>query len=97
MHKVLAFSRRVKQELLVYQIALKDARTPWLARILMGAAIGYLLMPLDIIPDAIPILGQLDDLLIVPGLLWLALRFIPDEVIADARQAALTVEESENE
>ena len=96
-HRLLAFAGRVKRELRVYQITLKDARTPWLARILLGAAIGYLLMPVDIIPDAIPLLGQLDDLLIVPGLFWLALRFIPEEVIAEARQAAVTVEDTKIE
>jgi len=86
-HKLLAFTRRIKQELQVYQAVIQDERTPWLARVLLGAAIGYLLMPIDLIPDAIPLLGQLDDLLIVPLLFWLALRLIPTEVLTESRLA----------
>lgn len=80
------FTERIKQELQVYRLVMADARTPWAARILLGAAVGYLLLPFDLIPDAIPILGQLDDLLIVPGLFWLALKLIPDDILAQARQ-----------
>lgn len=74
------------QELQVYREVIADARTPFLGRLLLGAAIGYLLMPFDLIPDAIPVLGQLDDLLIVPGLVWLGLRLVPDEIYQQARQ-----------
>ncbi len=84
-------TRRFKRELRVYQLVLIDSRTPRLAKILLGAAIAYLLSPIDLIPDAIPILGQLDDLLIVPGLVFVALRFVPPEVVEDCRKR---VEES---
>ena len=57
-----------------------------LAKVLLGTAIGYLLLPFDLIPDFIPVIGQLDDLLIVPGLIYLALRMIPDEVMAECRR-----------
>jgi len=87
------FSEKVKQELQVYRTVMADERTPRVARILMGAAIGYLLLPFDLIPDAIPVLGQLDDLLIVPGLFWLALRLIPPEVLEQARQTAAPLAE----
>lgn len=80
-------ARDFKRELAVYRLVLADARTPLPAKILLGAAVGYLLLPFDLIPDFIPILGQLDDVLIVPGLVLLALRLIPKDVIAECREA----------
>ena len=78
-------AQEVKRELAVYRLVLADSRTPRPAKILLGLAIGYLLMPFDLIPDFIPVIGQLDDVLIVPGLVLLALRMIPKEVVADCR------------
>jgi len=82
-NRIKAITRRFKPELRVYQLILINSRTPRLPKILLGAAIGYFLSPIDLIPDAIPIFGQLDDLLIVPGLLFLALKFTPLEVVED--------------
>jgi uncharacterized membrane protein YkvA (DUF1232 family) len=76
-----------KKELKVYQLVLKDKRTPKLAKILLSLAVGYLLMPFDLIPDFIPVLGHIDDLIIVPILVILALKMIPKEVVADCRIA----------
>ncbi len=81
--------RSFKKELKVYQLVLRDPQTPRAARVLLGLAVGYMLLPFDLVPDFIPVLGQLDDVLIVPGLIWLALKFIPTDVLERChRQAA---------
>lgn len=95
--KLLSFARQAKRELRVYQAVLAHEQTSWPARVVLGAAIGYLLLPFDLIPDAIPVLGQLDDLLIVPALFWIALKLIPEEVILEAREKARLEEDQLNE
>lgn len=75
----------IKNEITVYRLVVKDPRTPRAARLLLGAAVGYLLLPFDIIPDIIPVFGQLDDLVIVPLLVFIALKMIPAGVIEDCR------------
>lgn len=81
--------QRIRREMKVYQLVLKDPRVPWPSKWLLGLAMGYLLSPIDLIPDFIPILGHVDDLIIVPVLLTLALKFIPKEVVDECRAKAL--------
>ncbi|WP_216319338.1 YkvA family protein [Deinococcus aestuarii] len=83
-----ALARRLGADLLALSLAARDPRTPWPARALALLVLAYALSPIDLIPDPIPVLGQLDDLIIVPAGLWLALRLIPTEVLADARARA---------
>lgn len=78
----------LKTELKAYQFALKHAGTPKPAKVLLGAAIGYTLLPFDIIPDFIPILGHIDDVIIVPLLVIAALGMIPPEVMEECRAKA---------
>ena len=82
------FARAFKQELKVYRILLRDPETPPLARVLLGLAVGYVLLPFDLIPDFIPVLGQLDDLVIVPGLVWVALKVVPPSLVERCRAQA---------
>ena len=69
-----------KRYLSLFRALYRDKRTPKISKILLWSALGYFLMPIDLIPDFIPVLGQLDDAIIVPGLVVLALKFIPKEV-----------------
>ena len=77
--------RHFESEFKVYQLVLKDSRTPRAAKFLLGLAIGYALLPFDLIPDFIPVLGHLDDVIIIPGLIIIALRMVPKEVVDDCR------------
>lgn len=77
--------RTFRRELAVYRSVLGDPRTPRLPKLLLGAAVAYAVSPIDLIPDFIPVVGHLDDLIILPLLVFLAVRLIPPEVIRDAR------------
>jgi len=74
-----------REEVGVYRSIMADPRCPRVSRWLLGGAIAYALSPVDLIPDFIPVLGYIDDLLIVPFLVWLAMRLIPKEVILECR------------
>ena len=85
-----ALAKRFKHELRVYQLVLKDRRTPSLAKWLLGIAVAYAVSPVDLIPDVIPVLGHLDDLVILPLLVITAVKLIPPSVIEDCRAIAQT-------
>lgn len=76
---------KFREEFRLYQSVLKDKRTPKLAKILLGLAIGYMIMPFDLIPDFIPVIGHLDDMIIIPIIVIIAIKIIPDEVVQDCR------------
>jgi uncharacterized membrane protein YkvA (DUF1232 family) len=83
-------ARALKNEAFAVYLATKDARTPWYAKALIFFVVAHTFSPIDLIPDFIPVLGYLDDLIITPGGLWLAVRMIPPEVLAEARVKAAT-------
>jgi uncharacterized membrane protein YkvA (DUF1232 family) len=78
---------RFKRELQLYRNILADPRTPRLTKILLGSAVAYAVTPVDIIPDFIPVVGHLDDAIIVPALVYLALKTIPKPLLEEHRRA----------
>ena len=81
-------ARELKRETYALYLAYKDPRTPWYAKIFAALVVGYAFSPIDLIPDPIPILGYLDDLVLVPLGVALALRMIPHAVLAECRAKA---------
>jgi uncharacterized membrane protein YkvA (DUF1232 family) len=82
-------ARLFKRELIVYQRVLRDERTPAQAKIFLGLAIAYLCMPFDLIPDFIPVIGHLDDAVIIPALVFVALRFVPRQLVSEHREQVI--------
>jgi uncharacterized membrane protein YkvA (DUF1232 family) len=81
-------ARRLKMETYALYLAYKDPRTPWYARLFAALVVGYAFSPIDLIPDPIPVLGYLDDLVLVPLGAALALKMIPPDVLAENREKA---------
>jgi len=81
-------ARQLKRDTLALYLACRDPRTPWYAKALAGGVVAYALSPIDLIPDFIPVLGYLDDLIIVPAGLVLARRMIPPVVMTECRAEA---------
>ena len=75
----------LKVEVYALYLAYQDPRVSWPARIFAACVVAYAVSPIDLIPDPIPVLGYLDDLILVPLGIWLALKMIPAEVLAEAR------------
>jgi uncharacterized membrane protein YkvA (DUF1232 family) len=92
LEKLKVRARALKTEVYAIYLAARDPRTPWYARALIFFVVAHTFSPIDLIPDFIPVLGYLDDLIITPGGIWLAVRLIPAEVLAEARATAATRE-----
>lgn len=82
------WARRVKRDGLTLWFAGKSPRTPWYAKALGGFVVAYALSPIDLIPDFIPVLGYIDDVLLLPGLIWLTVKLLPEDVLLDCRRQA---------
>lgn len=85
MKRLKSIGMTLKRELKAYRRMLGHPRTPKMAKLLLALAVGYLLLPFDLIPDFIPLIGQIDDMIIVPALVLIALKMIPKEVIEECR------------
>ena len=86
--RIKAWARDLKRDSHAVYLASRDPRTPWYAKALAVAVAAYALSPIDLIPDFIPVIGYLDDLVIVPLGIRLAVQMIPDEVMAECRARA---------
>ena len=91
LEKLKARAKSLKGEVYAIYLAARDPRTPWYAKAMIAFIVAYALSPIDLIPDFIPVLGYLDDLLLLPMGIYLALKLIPEEVLIDARCRASEV------
>jgi uncharacterized membrane protein YkvA (DUF1232 family) len=81
-------SKQLRSEVYALYLASKHPRTPWYAKAFAVLIIGYALSPIDLIPDFIPVVGYLDDLIIVPAGIALLIKMIPEEVLEECREKA---------
>jgi uncharacterized membrane protein YkvA (DUF1232 family) len=86
------WAKAVKRDVVALFLAARDPRTPWYAKALAGLVAAYALSPIDLIPDFIPVLGYLDDLVIVPLGIWFAVRLVPADLMREFRAEALRLE-----
>lgn len=85
--------KKVKVEIMALWYAARDSRTPWVAKALALLVTAYAFSPVDLIPDFIPLLGYLDDLILIPAGIALAVKLIPDKVMAESRAKAMENEQ----
>ena len=86
--RLVAWAARLKRDVLALWFCVRDPRTPPVARLIAACVAAYALSPIDLIPDFTPVIGYLDDLLILPLGIWLAIRCVPPAVLGDCRQKA---------
>lgn len=82
------WAKSVRRDVIALFVAARDPRTPWYAKAVAACVTAYALSPIDLIPDFIPVLGYADDLLIVPAGIWIAIRLVPTELMAEYRMTA---------
>jgi uncharacterized membrane protein YkvA (DUF1232 family) len=90
--KLSAWAKRLQSEVLILALALRHPRVPWPAKIVGAIVLAYALSPIDLIPDFVPVLGYLDDLLLVPLGLWMTLKLIPADILAEVRAEAVKLD-----
>ena len=88
LHRWKQHARQLKAEVFALYLAYKDPRVPWYARVFAACVVGYAFSPIDLIPDPIPILGYLDDLVLIPLGIALAVKMVPPDVLAECRVRA---------
>ncbi len=88
MQKLRTWARTIKRDVVAVWIAARDPRVPWYVKLLAVAIAAYALSPIDLIPDFIPVLGYVDDLVIVPAGIWLVVQLIPESLMIEFREEA---------
>ncbi|ABK19525.1 YkvA family protein [Syntrophobacter fumaroxidans] len=83
-----SWAKTMKRDILALYLAGRDPRVPWYVKLLAAATAAYALSPIDLIPDFIPVIGYLDDIIILPTAIWLTVRLIPQEILAELRNEA---------
>ena len=81
-------AKTIKRDTYALYLACRDPRTPWYAKVFAGGVVAYALSPIDLIPDFVPVLGYLDDLILVPLGIVVAVRMIPESVLVECRAKA---------
>ncbi|WP_003542470.1 YkvA family protein [Desulfotomaculum nigrificans] len=87
--KLKNWAKNFKSEVYTLYLAYRDPRVPWYAKLFIACVVGYAFSPIDLIPDFIPVLGYLDDLVLIPLGVTLALKMIPEPVLEEARKKAI--------
>jgi len=82
------WARKIKRDGVTLWYAAQHPETPFIAKLLGAFVVAYALSPIDLIPDFIPVIGYLDDVLLLPGLIWLAIRMLPPHVVRECRGQA---------
>jgi uncharacterized membrane protein YkvA (DUF1232 family) len=91
--RIRQWARTLKRDTVTLYLAARDHRTPWYAKGVAAFVVAYALSPIDLIPDFIPVIGYLDDILLIPIGLWIAIRLMPNDVIEDCRSRAAQLTE----
>jgi uncharacterized membrane protein YkvA (DUF1232 family) len=89
--KLRDWARAIKRDALAVYLAMRDERTPIWAKVVGAIVVAYAFSPIDLIPDFIPVLGYLDDLILVPAGLWVVMRLIPKDVMDDCSVRAAAI------
>jgi uncharacterized membrane protein YkvA (DUF1232 family) len=87
-----AWARSLKRDVVALYRAARDPRVPWYAKAVAAAVAAYALIPIDPVPDFIPLLGQLDELIVLPLGIYFAVKLVPPEIMAEHRAAAIAAE-----
>ena len=97
MKRLKEWARRLKNDVVALWFCTRHPRTPFLAKALAAAIVAYAFSPIDLIPDFIPVLGYLDELILLPAGIWLVVKLVPEDVLEECRvQAARWLEEKKS-